>query len=143
MRETLQDWDPDRSEAHRRHLLSHSPVVALLEGAVRVAEHEAEIIQGAHRQVIEDLNFYDSQSRAGRANPARLWFPFRRQCWSFKAPNGRTRYEFCPFKEVTMDGHRSLGKFTGFALDDATGLPRRDTMVYANGDATKGQRTRI
>jgi hypothetical protein len=127
---------PEASRAYHRHLLSHSSELALLRGGVRVAELETEVLHGVHRKVIEDLNFYNPDSRAGKGNAARLWFPFRRKCWEWRHPNGRTTYEFCPFQHVKMDTHRSLGKFEGFGRNDATGKEKPDLMLFGNGDPT-------
>ena len=127
---------PEASSAYRRNLLTHSPELALLRGGVHVAEIEADVLRGAHRRVIEDLNFYDSNSRAGSSNPSRLWFPFRSRCWEWQHGNGRTSFTFCPFREVTMDSFRSLGKFEGWGRDPHTGRQLPDIMMFGNGDAT-------
>lgn len=151
---------PESSIAFQRHLLTHSEDVALLRGGVKAAELEVEVIRGAHRRVIEDLNFYDVASPSSdeqlessssqtasssslqrmraraKSNPGRLCFPFRTRCWDFKHPNDRTRYKFCPFREVTLDEHRSLGTYQGWHRDPVTNLEDCRIMTFGGGDPT-------
>ena len=102
-----------------------------------MAELETEVLHGVHRKVIEDLNSPTTPTRGReKARRAALRFPFRRKCWEWRHPNGRTTYEFCPFQHVKMDTHRSLGKFEGFGRNDATGKEKPDLMLFGNGDPT-------
>jgi len=107
--------------------------LALVAGGLRVADMELEVMLGGADRLANELRDHADGPTVKQFPGQRLWYPFRAKCWDW-AQAGKA-YQFCPFKEVTVDGRSfgkvfSWGRFANGTMGDAS------RMTFTGGDPT-------